>query len=75
MKRDLRDYAKQTQVRLGIGAFALLFIVGLGLIWLIYGAGAASMGLLCLLAGLVPVALIVAVFYGLDWMLRHARPK
>lgn len=75
MKRDLREFARQTNVRLGLGAFILLFVVGLGLIWLIYGGGAASMGLLCLLAGLVPVVLILGVFYGLDWILKRARPK
>jgi len=46
MKRDLRDYAKNTNVRLGVGAFVLLFVVGTGLIYLIYGPGAAAFGLM-----------------------------
>ncbi len=75
MKRDLREYAKQTNIRLGVGAFVLLFIVGLGLIWLIYGNGAASLGLFCLLAGLSPVVILIIVFIGIDWILRSARPK
>ncbi len=75
MKRDLRDYAKQTNVRLAAGAFILLFVLGLGLIWLIYGGGAASLGFFCLMAGLTPVVLILLVFFGIDWILRHARPK
>lgn len=72
MSRDLRDYARKTNIRLAIGAFALLFIVGLGLIYLIYGPGAASLGFVCLLAGLSPVALILLVFFFTDWMMKRA---
>ena len=75
MKRDLRTYAKQTNVRLIAGAIFLLFVVGLGLVWLIYGNGAASFGFFCLLAGLTPVVLIVLVFLGIEWVLKNARPK
>jgi len=75
MKRDLREYAKQTNVRLAAGAVLLLFIVGLGLIWLIYGNGAASFGFFCLMSGLSAVGLILLVFLGIDWILKHARPK
>ncbi|MGE5249802.1 MAG: hypothetical protein ACM3QS_06255 [Bacteroidota bacterium] len=75
MKRDLREYARQTNVRLIAGAFFLLFVVGLGLIWVIYGNGAASFGFFCLMAGLTPVVLIVFLFFAIDWILRHARPK
>ncbi|HVN17088.1 MAG TPA: hypothetical protein VMT73_15190 [Anaerolineales bacterium] len=75
MKRDLREYAKQTNIRLGVGAFVLLFIIGLGLIWLIYGGGAASFGFFCLLAGLTPVVMIVLIFFAIDWILGSARPK
>ena len=73
--RDLRKYAKQTNVRLLAGAFILLFIVGLGLIWLIYGPAAAGMGLTCLLAALVPILLIIAIFAFIDWILKRARPE
>jgi len=73
--RDLRDYAKQTGVRLTLGAFILLFIVGDGLIWLIYGKEAAGMGLTCLMAALFPVILILAVFVAIEWILKRARPK
>ena len=57
-ERDIRRYANQTQVRLVVGALLLLFIVGDGLIYVIYGQGAALMGLLCLGAGLLPVIAI-----------------
>jgi hypothetical protein len=75
MKRDLRAYARQTNVRLGLGAFFLLFVVGLALIYFIYGPGAALAGLLCLLGGLVPVGLILFAFYAIDWILKRANPK
>jgi multisubunit Na+/H+ antiporter MnhB subunit len=73
--KDLREYAKQTNVRLVLGAFILLFVVGVGLIWLIYGEGAAGLGFTCLLAALFPVILILFVFLGIEWILKHARPK
>lgn len=73
--RDLREYTKQTNVRLAVGSFFLLFVVGVGLIWLIYGRPAAMMGLLCLLAALVPVVLIFLIFLLMDWILKRARPE
>ena len=73
--KDLREYAKQTNVRLALGAFLLLVVVGVGLIWLIYGEGAAGMGLVCLLAAAFPVILILFVFLAIEWILKSARPK
>lgn len=35
MSRDLRKYLKDTNTRILIGAFVLLFVIGLGLIWAI----------------------------------------
>lgn len=70
--RDLRRYARQTNVRLGAGAFLLLFVVGLGLIYVIYGSGAAVMGFLCLLAGLSPLVLIFISLEILDWIQKRA---
>ncbi len=75
MSRDLKEYEKQTNRRLIIGAIVLLLVVGVGLIWIIYGGGAASMGFFCLLAGLVPVVLIVGIFYAADWIMKHAGRK
>lgn len=60
-------------MRLAAGAFLLLFVVGIGLIWAIYGAGAASMGALCLLAALVPILLILAIFFIMEWIVKRAR--
>ena len=75
MSKDLRKYSRETNFRLLWGAFILLFIVGVGLIWLIYGQGAGGMALVCLLAALMPIVLILGVFLAIDWILSRARPK
>ncbi|MBI5952930.1 MAG: hypothetical protein HY865_14835 [Chloroflexi bacterium] len=72
MSRDLRKYMRDTNVRLIVGAMLLLFIVGDGLIWRIYGGGAAVMGLLCILAALAPVVLILLLLGLLDWVVKRA---
>lgn len=71
MSRDLRRYASQTTFRVAAGAVLLLFTVGLGLIWLIYGPAAALTGLLCLLGSLVPIGLIALFIWGLDWVVKR----
>jgi hypothetical protein len=73
MTRDLRKYARQTNARLIIGALLLLFVVGDGLIYLVYGKEPAMMGLLCLLAGLAPVVLTALVMALLAWVTKRAR--
>ncbi len=75
MKRNLRDYARQTDRRLVIGGLLILFIVGGGLIWWFYGTGAASLGVTCLMAGLAPVVLITLLFYAIEWIMKHAGRK
>jgi hypothetical protein len=73
VSRDLRRYARQTNLRLLIGFILLLFLVGDGLIYLIYGPEAATLGFVCLVAGLMPLLLIWLVFYGLEVLLRRFR--
>jgi multisubunit Na+/H+ antiporter MnhB subunit len=73
--RDLRDYAKKTNIRLALGAFILVFVVGVALIWAFYGERAAGMGLVCLMAAVFPIILILFVFVGIEWILKRARPK
>ncbi len=75
MSRDLRKYAKATNIQLVIGAFLLLIIVGLGLVWLFFGINAAGMGFLCILAGLTPIILILLLFLAADWILKRATRK
>ncbi len=72
MKRDLREYARQTNTRLIVGGVLLLFIVGDGLIYFIYGPGAAISGLLCLGIGLFPILLIILVLTVIDWAVKRA---
>lgn len=72
MTRDLRKYVKDTNARLLAGAFVSLFIIGIGLIWWIYGPGAAAMGFVCLLGALVPIGLIFLVLFLSDWIVKRA---
>ena len=69
---DLRKYASQTNTRLIVGGILILFLVGDGLIYLIYGPGAAGMGFLCLGVGLVPIITIVLVIWIMDWVVKRA---
>ena len=73
MSRDLRKYARQTNVHLIIGGFILVFVVGLGLIYLFYGQGAALTGLLCLVVGLIPLLLIWLMFFILEIITKRAK--
>ena len=66
MTRDLRQYARQTNVRLIIGFIVLLLVVGIGLIYLFYGRSAAITGLFCILASLVPIIMILVAFWIID---------
>ncbi len=72
MSRDLRDYARNTSVQLFVGFLLILFIVGEGLIYFIYGKSAAVIGLLCILAGLAPLVLIGLFFLVVRWVLNRA---
>lgn len=72
MTRDLRRYARQTNIRLVLGALLLLFLVGDGLIYLIYGRGAAIMGFLCLIGGLIPVLLTFLILFLIDWIVKRS---
>jgi hypothetical protein len=72
MTRDLRKYARQTNVQLMAGAVLLLLVVGDGLIYLFYGGGAAILGLLCILTAIVPIALTVLAILALDWIRKRA---
>ena len=74
MTRDLRRYAKQTNIRLIIGGMAILVIIGDGLILLIYGRDAAVMGLLCLIVGLLPLLVIWAVLFFFEWVVKKSNP-
>lgn len=72
MSRDLRKYAKGTNRGLIIGFFVLLFGVGITLVWAIYGSAAAVSGLLCMLAGTAPIALIWFVLNLISWIVSRS---
>lgn len=74
-ERDLRKYASQTTVQLVVGALFILFVLGLVLIGLIYGLGAAISGFLCLLGAMVPLGLIWLFFIGLDWIVKKGNEE
>ncbi|MCD4672324.1 MAG: hypothetical protein K8R77_06655 [Anaerolineaceae bacterium] len=75
MTKDLRKYAKQTNTRLVIGGILLLLFVGGGLILLIYGPGAATTGILCIVAGLLPILLIFLILTLLDWIVKKGNEE
>ena len=64
--RDLRNYAKQTQNRLLLGLLTLVFTLGLGLIWFLYGLNAALLGLLCVFGLVILILLIVFILKGME---------
>ncbi len=68
--KDLRAYARQSQWRYLAGGLFLLFVVGDGLIYWLYGRGAAWIGFFCLLGGMVPIGLIFGVLALLDKFLQ-----
>ena len=72
MTRDLRQYARQTNIRLLIGFIFLLFLVGDGLIYIFFGREAALMGLICLLSTLAPVLMILVALWVIDWIAQRA---
>jgi hypothetical protein len=75
MSRDLRRYARQTNIRLLIGFITLLFLVGDGLIYLVYGREAALLGLICIVAGLAPLTLIWFSLVFMDWVVRKEKSR
>jgi len=62
---DLRRHRALTDRNLLLGFFALLFIVGGGLIWLLYGGGAAALGLACMGAGALATGVVVLTMWGI----------
>jgi hypothetical protein len=72
MTRDLRRFARQTSFRLILGGLVLIFVVGDGLVYWVYGPGAAAMGLVCLVAGLTPILLILLFLGIVDWITKRA---
>lgn len=72
MTRDLRKYARNTNIRLFAGFIILLLTVGGSLIYMIYGVEGTIMGLICLLAGLAPLVLIALILWVMEWIVKRA---
>jgi hypothetical protein len=60
---------------LGVGFFVLLLLVGDGLIYIIYGPGAAVTGLLCILGGMAPLVLIALGLLLMDYIVKRANEE
>ena len=72
MTRDLRKYAKQTNLRLLLGFFGLLLFVGLGLIYIFYGRNAALVGLICTISALLPAVLVWLILWVMGYIVKKA---
>jgi hypothetical protein len=72
MRRDLKKFAKQTDVQLIAGGLLILFIFGDGLIFFLYGPSSAIFGLLCMGVGIIPIIIIYLVFLLIDWIVKNA---
>jgi len=71
MPNNIRSYADQTKFRLVVWFLIILFVVGLGLIWFIYGLKSALLGFLCLIGTLIPIGLIFLFLIGLDKIVKN----
>ncbi|MEM7535052.1 MAG: hypothetical protein AAF639_22945 [Chloroflexota bacterium] len=62
-----RQYVQREEVRLFIGFFVILYLVGGGLIWFFYGLSAMFLGMACMTGGL----LFFLLLYGLMALLGY----
>ena len=75
MKRDLRKYAQQTNVRLFIGFLIIVLLIGDGLIYYAYGKIAAVTGLLCIIGGIFPLVFIWLAMKTIEWITKLANDR
>jgi hypothetical protein len=75
MTRDLRKYSRQTIFRLLVGGIGVIFIIGIGLIYLIYGRNAALMGTLCMFVGLLPLFFVWLFLSIMEWIVIKSKSK
>jgi F0F1-type ATP synthase assembly protein I len=75
MTRDLRRYTRQTNTRLMIGFMSLLVVVGLGLVYLMWGPAAALSGLICIGLALFPALLIWLLLWIFGWLAGRLQSK
>ena len=65
---DLRRHRALTDRNLLIGFFAVLLIMGGGLIAWIYGATAGAAGILCIAAAVLLVGVVMLIISALSWL-------
>ena len=70
--RDLRKYSRQTNTGLVAGTISLVFIVGLGLIYIFYGQSSAVTGLACLLVAFIPIILVILSLWVMEKIVKKA---
>jgi hypothetical protein len=63
---DLRKHRRQTERNLILAGFALLLLVGGGLVWLFYGRRAALASWLCLGAGIALFGIVTLLLKLMD---------
>lgn len=73
--RDLRGYARGTQVRLLLGGLILVLVVGNGLVWMLYGPNAARLSLMCMGIFLVPGLMIGISLWLMQIVVRKDRDE
>ncbi len=64
---------KQTRTRLVIGFLLLVFLVGDGLIYFLYGRDSFLMALLCTGLALMPVLLVALWLWGMEILTKRLR--
>ena len=64
---NLRDHRRATERRLALSVVLSLLLLGGGLIGLIYGTGAAILGISCLLLGCAVFALLWLILTAMEW--------
>jgi hypothetical protein len=65
---DLRGHRAATDRNVLIGFFALLLLVGGGLILLLYGPGAMATGVTCMVGGAIMAGMVLLVVFGFEWL-------
>jgi hypothetical protein len=68
MGRDLRRYTRKTYFNLLVGFVILLLVGGGGLVYLLYGPGAATSAVVCMLIGLAPIVLVGMALLIIQWI-------